>query len=432
MQKRKKVFPDKLPGGLPPDRDVQHTIPLTDYTKFPFRSPYRMSPLELAEAKRQIYELLAMRFIEKSQLPYGAPILFVRKKVGTLRMCIDYRALNKLTVPNRYPIPRIDDLLDRMQGAQVFSSLDLASGYHQIRISDEDVPKTGLTSLFGRYHFKVLCFGLSNAPSTFQGVMNHKFREQIAKGYVVVYLDDISKIAQDHERHLDEILGILEQNELYAKLTKCDLKKPELLYLGHILGRDGVRSNPKKVQAVKEWPVPRGVHDVQCFLGLTNYFRKFLQGYAQRARPLTDLLRGKTAFHWSAACQKAFDGLKLDLVSAPLLALPDPSQPYEVVADASDFAIGAVLLQNGRPLAFDSSKLTESESRWHTTDKEMLASVNAMRTWRCYLEGVSAENCTLVITLTPTSQPRSCMEGRSDGQTFCRGSLSPGSIGQVD
>ena len=160
--------------------------------------------------------------------------------------------------------------------------------------------------------------------------MNHIFREQIAEGYVVVYLDDIlifSKYAQDHERHLDEVLGILEQNKLYAKLTKCDLNKPELLYLGHILGRDGVRVNAKKVQAVKEWPVPRSLHDVRCFLGLTNYYRKFLQGYAQRARPLTDILRGKTAFQWSEICQKAFDGLKLDLISAPLLALPDPSQP---------------------------------------------------------------------------------------------------------
>ena len=175
-----------------------------------------------------------------------------------------------------------------MQGAQVFSSLDLASGYHQIRMSDEDVPKTGFTSPFGHYHFKVLCFGLSNALSTFQGVMNYIFREQIAKGYVVVYSDDILiffKNAQDHERHLDEVLGILEQNELSndAKLTKCDLNKPELLYLGHILGRDGVRVNPKKVQAGKEWPVPRSVHDVRCFLGLTNYFRIVLQGYAQRA-----------------------------------------------------------------------------------------------------------------------------------------------------
>ena len=415
LQKHKSVFPEKLPPGLPPDRGVLHTIPLMEQNKFPFRPPYRMSPLELAEAKKQIAELLEQGFIQESQSPFGAPILFVRKKDGTLRMCIDYRALNKITTPNRYPIPRIDDLLDQMQGATVFSSLDLASGYHQIRISADDVPKTAFTSPFGHYEFKVLCFGLSNAPATFQSVMNHIFRSQIGK-YVVVYLDDIlifSRNAEEHAKHLDEVLGILEQNELFAKLSKCDLNKPELLYLGHVLGRDGIKVNPKKVESVRSWPVPKNVHELRSFLGLTNYFRRFIRGYSKRAKALTDLCKDKSAWQWTDREAEAFENLKLDLCDAPVLALPDPSKPYEVVADASDFAIGAVLLQDGRPIAFESAKLKPSEVGWTTTDKEMLASVHAMRTWRCYLEGVSAENVLLITDHNPnTYQPTKDLHGR--------------------
>ena len=236
LGKYKQVFKD-LPNGLPPDRGVQHTIELLE-NKTPFKHPYRLSPLELAEAKKQIAELLAKGFIQPSQSPFGAPILFVQKKDGSLRMCIDYRALNALTVRNRYPLPNISDLLDKFAGAQVFSSLDLASGYHQIRISEEDVPKTAFTTPFGHYEFKVLSFGLTNAPATFQAVMNRMFGH--LHEFCVVYLDDIlifSKTPEEHEKHLETVLQILEREGLYAKLKKCDFNKPELLYLGHIIGR---------------------------------------------------------------------------------------------------------------------------------------------------------------------------------------------------
>ena len=239
LGKFKRVFKD-LPNGLPPDRGVHHTIDLTE-KKTPFKHPYRLSPKELEEAKKQIADLLAKGFIQPSQSPFGAPILFVQKKDGSLRMCIDYRGLNAITSRNRYPLPNIQDLLDKFSGATVFSSLDLASGYHQIRINEEDVPKTAFTTPFGHYEFKVLSFGLTNAPATFQAVMNKLFGH--LHTFCVVYLDDIlifSKTPEEHYQHLKTVLQILEREGLYAKFKKCDFNKPELLYLGHIIGRDGI------------------------------------------------------------------------------------------------------------------------------------------------------------------------------------------------
>ena len=241
-----KVF-QELPDGLPPDRGIDHTTPLTDLTKTFFRHPYRLRTLEMAEAKSQIKDLLQKGFIQPSQSPFGAPFLFVQKKDGSLRMCIDYRALNAITLKNRYPLPNISDLLDRFAGANVFSSLDLASGYRQIKIGKDDVPKTAFTTPFAHYEFKVLSFGLTNAPATFQAVMNKMFGH--LHKFCVVYLDDIlisSKTPEEHAEHLETVLQILEREGLYAKLKKCDFNKAELLYLGHILSREGIKVDPVK------------------------------------------------------------------------------------------------------------------------------------------------------------------------------------------
>ena len=262
LDRYKNVFRD-LPNGLPPDRGIQHTIEL-ESNKTPFKHPYRLSPLKLAEAKRQIAELLAKGFIKPSQSPFGAPILFVQKKDGSLRMCIDYRALNALTVRNRYPLPNIADLLDKFSGAKVFSSLDLASSYHQIRISEEDVPKTAFTTPFGHYKFTVLSFGLTNAPATFQAVMNKMFGH--LHTFCVVYLDDIlvfSKTPEEHEKHLDTVLQILEREGLYAKLKKVTLIKNELLYLGHLIGEDGNKVDTAKILCIRDWPKPSNC-TLQC------------------------------------------------------------------------------------------------------------------------------------------------------------------------
>ena len=391
------------PDGLPPDRGTGHLIPLLPDQKAPYRSPYRLSLLEIAEVKKQIAELLRKGWIEESQSPYGASILFVGKKDGTLRMCVDYRALNQITIKDRSPLPRIDDLLSQMHGATVFSSLDLAQGYHQIRIADEDVEKTGFTTPFGHYQFKVMCFGLSNAPGTFQKVMNRLFSQQLHK-YVVIYLDDIlifSKTPEEHLLHLRKVLTILRENSLYAKLSKCDLNMSQVLYLGHIVSRNGLQVDPKKVAAVKDWPVPKDLHELRCFLGLTNYFRTFIQGYASRVLPLTRLQSPKRAFVWDEKCQQAFSGVKHDLTHAPVLKAPDLNSPFELVSDACDFGIGAVLMQDRRPVAFESRKLIPAELSYTTTEKECLAVIHALKVWRCYLEGQPTDRFTIVTDHNP-------------------------------
>ena len=378
------------PAGLPPDRNVGHTIPLEQGAVPPYRPLYRMSPLELAEAKRQIEDYMAKGWIEPSSSPYGAPILFVPKKGGELRMCIDYRALNKQTVKNRYPLPRIEDLFDKLGEARVFSSLDLAQGYHQIRVTDEDVPKTAFRTPFGHFQWRVLSFGLTNAPATFQRLMNDVFRPYLDR-FVLVYLDDIlvySKSMEEHKKHLDQVLALLREHKLYAKPSKCKFYQEQVEYLGHLIGKNGISVDPKKVAAVQDWPVPQDVGQLRSFLGLTNYFRRFLEGYSTLVAPLTRLTRKDVSWEWLPACQTAFDSVKRLLVNAPVLRLPDFTKPFTVVTDASIVGLGAVLLQDEHPVAFESRKLSPAEVRYTTTEQEMLAVVHALRTWRCYLEGV--------------------------------------------
>ena len=286
-----------------------------------------MSPAEQVEMERQVTEGLRWGIIEPSTSPYGAPCLFVTEKDGSLHMCVDYCALNKMTVKNKYPLPRIDDLLDQLHGATVFSSLDLQSGYHQTRIQDEDVEKTAFKTPMGLYQFRVLAFGLTNAPATFQNVMNDVFRHHLGK-FVLVYLDDIlvvSKSPEEHEHHLQVVLDLLRKHDLYAKLSKCEFSKPELQFLGHIVGRDGIKMDPQKTAVIDAWPVPRDTHQLRSFVSLATYFRRFVQGYSKLASPLTDLLRGKAQWHWSDQCQQAFMNTKVALTSHPVLVMPDYS-----------------------------------------------------------------------------------------------------------
>jgi hypothetical protein len=382
-------------AGLPPDRGIAHVIPEEPGSKSVFRNPYRLSPAETAEVGTQVAELLKLGLIEPSNSPYGAPILFVTKKDGTLRMCCDWRRLNSQTIKSRYPLPRIDQLLDQLHGAKYFSSLDLQSGYHQIRILPEDVPKTAFTTPTGHYQFKVMSFGLCNAPSTFQAVMNKVFQRLLYKG-VLVYMDDIliyAKTAEEHAHLLEEVLKLLKQNDLYAKLSKCEFEQTELKYLGHIINCEGIKVNPEKTKVISEWPVPQSQKEVRSFLGLANYFRRFMDGYATIVAPLHNLTKVDVKWGpsiWTHKCQEAFDGVKWALSHAPVLAVPDPAkaQSLEVICDASILGVGAVLLQDERPLAYESKKLTPAEVQWTTTDQELWAVVHALKTWRCYLEGI--------------------------------------------
>lgn len=382
-----------LPATLPPRRAVDHTIELEPGTKPPFLPMYRLSPLELEEVQRQLADLLEKEYVQPSKSPFGAPIIFVPKKSGRLRMCVDYRALNKATVKDRYPLPRIDDLLDRLHGAAVFSKLDLTSGFWQIRVADGDVPKTAFRTRYGSYEWRVLPFGLTNAPATFQRLMNDVLRPYLDQ-FALVYLDDIlvySKDARDHLRHLRLVLEALREHRLYAGVDKCAFGLSEVDFLGHRVCAAGIKTDPQKIAAVQEWPTPQTVRDVRSFLGLSGYYRRFVRHYAQLALPLTNLTRADCPWHWGEAEQAAFDALKAALVSAPVLATPDPALPYEVYTDASGFALGAVLLQDQgqglQPLAYLSRKLNPAEQRYPTGDREMLAVIYALQEWRCYLEG---------------------------------------------
>ena len=390
VQANKDVFPDQLPDGLPPDRGTGHTIPLEPGSKPTFGPMYRLSPAEKREVERQVKDYLAKGFIEHSKSSHASPVIFVAKKDGTLRMCVDYRALNNNTVKNKYPLPRIDDLIDQVQGCSHFSSLDLQSGYHQIRISEEDVPKTAFRTHIGLYQFRVLSFGLCNAPATFQAVMNGVFAPYLGK-FVLVYLDDIlifSKSQEEHREHLQLVVDLLRKHKLYAKLSKCEFEQAELQFLGFVISGDSVKMDPKKTAVVKDWPVPKDVGQLRSFLGMANYFRRFVKGYNNLVRPLNSLLRKTAEWEWTDSCQKAFDKAKETLVNVPVLAQPDFTRPFEVVADACGFGIGAVLLQEGRPVAFESRGMSPAECNYHIGEQELLAVVHAMRTWRCYLEGV--------------------------------------------
>ena len=358
------------PSGLPPDRGIEHVIPLNPDAEPPFKRMYCLSPSELQEVKRQVTELLQKQLVEPSVSPFGAPILFVLKKGGDLRMVIDYRALNKLTIKNRYPLLRIDDLFDKLQGSQYFTSLDAASGFHQILLQKSDRPKTAFRTPFDHYQFRVLPFGLTSAPATFQAVMNRAFDHPkvLANGkvnplsalsnYVLVFIDDIlifSKSAEEHVEHVKTVMEVLRQHSILIKLSKCTWGQTELPYLGHIVSKDGIKVDPKKIQAVADWPQPTNLTEIQQFLGLTNFFCKYIQGYTNLSMPLTLLLHNNTPFAWVAACQEAFDGLKTALTTAPCLALPDTSEggpTFDLVCNTSGFGLGAVLIQKGRPIAF--------------------------------------------------------------------------------
>ena len=288
------VFPDELPAGLPPSREVDHKIELTPGSAPPSRPIIRLSANELEELKKQLEELIKAGFIQPSKSPFGAPILFVKKKDGTMRMCIDYRALDNITIKNSYPLPLVDELFDRLQGAKFFSKLDLRSGYHQIRIAPEDVSKTAFRTRYGHFEFLVLPFGLTNAPGTFMHLMHQTFREYL-DDFVLVFLDDIlifSKTLEEHERHVKLVLDKLRVSKLYAKESKCEFFKTEVEFLGHMVGRDGIRMMDDKVQAISEWPTPTKVGDIRAFLGTAGYYRKFIRDFSSIATPMTELQGG--------------------------------------------------------------------------------------------------------------------------------------------
>ncbi|KAL4026235.1 hypothetical protein IC575_014662 [Cucumis melo] len=382
------VFAEELPG-LPPHREVEFSIELEPSTVPISRAPYRMAPAELKELKVQLQELLDKGFIRPSVSPWGAPVLFVKKKDGSMRLCIDYRELNKVTVKNRYPLPRIDDLFDQLQGATVFSKIDLRSGYHQLRIKDDDVPKTAFRSRYGHYEFIVMSFGLTNAPAVFMDLMNRVFREFLDT-FVIVFIDDIliySKTEAEHEEHLRIVLQTLRDNKLYAKFSKCEFWLKQVSFLGHVVSKAGVSVDPAKIEAVTGWTRPSTVSEVRSFLGLAGYYRRFVENFSRIATPLTQLTRKGAPFVWSKACEDSFQNLKQKLVTAPVLTVPDGSGSFVIYSDASKKGLGCVLMQQGKVVAYASRQLKSHEQNYPTHDLELAAVVFALKIWRHYLYG---------------------------------------------
>jgi len=392
------VFPDKLPpvtADSPAPAGVVHKIQLKEGAQ-PYSRPLRrMSTQELDELKKQLQEYLDSGRIRPSESPWGTNVIFARKKDGSLRFCVDYRGLNDATVRNSYPLPLTEDLFDRLQGARYFSKIDLRTGFYQILLAEADREKTAFRTRYGHFEWTVLPMGLTNAPATFQHMMNHTFRDMLDR-CILVFLDDLVIYSSTLEQHVLDVraaLTRLQQNHLYAKKSKCELFMHEIEFLGHHVGREGLRVMADKVKSVQDWPTPRNASEVRSFLGLAGYYRRFIQGFSRIAVPLHDLTHtadGKS-YEWLPLHQQAFDELKQALRGAPVLALPDPDRQYIVNTDASDFATGAVLQQDfGRglqPIAYSSHKLTDAERRYPTHDREMLAIINMLGEWRTYLQG---------------------------------------------
>ena len=316
------LFPDELPRQLPPSDRIQHPIDLTVSHKIPPRKLYRQSADELAETKRRIHEYLQAGHIRPSNSSFGAPVLLVKKKDSSMRMCIDYRRLNDITIKNNFPLPRIDDLHDRLGNARFFTKLDLHSGYHQIPIRPGDEHKTAFTSRYGTYEFMVMPFGLTNAPATFQTAMTILFTEWL-DDFVIVYLDDIliySQSQSDHIQHARQVMQKLLDHQWVCKLKKCDFATKSVEYLGHIVSDGRIAIDPDKMKAVTDWPVPfKNLHEVQSFLGLVGYYRKFIPRFSHTARHLYDLTRKNVEFKWTDKHSEAVNQLKKAVHLARLL-----------------------------------------------------------------------------------------------------------------
>ncbi|GJV48223.1 putative reverse transcriptase domain-containing protein [Tanacetum coccineum] len=382
------VFPEDLPG-LPPTRQVEFQIDLIPGAAPVARAPYRLAPSEMKELSEQLKELSDKGFIRPSSSPWGAPVLFVKKKDGSFRMCIDYRELNKLTVKNRYPLPRIDDLFDQLQGSSVYSKIDLRSGYHQLRVREEDIPKTAFRTRYGHYEFQVMPFGLTNAPAVFMDLMNRVCKPYLDK-FVIVFIDDIliySKNKQEHEEHLKLILELLKKEELYAKFSKCEFWIPKVQFLGHVIDSEGIHVDPAKIESIKDWTSPKSPTEIRQFLGLAGYYRRFIEGFSKIAKPMTKLTQKKVKFVWGDKQEAAFQLLKQKLCSAPILALPEGSEDFIAYCDASKKGLGAVLMQREKVIAYASRQLKIHEKNYTTHDLELGAVVFALKIWRHYLYG---------------------------------------------
>ncbi|TPX16414.1 uncharacterized protein E0L32_012424 [Thyridium curvatum] len=389
-----KLFQKELETGLPPHSHYDHEIPLKPGTQPKFQKIYGLNELQLSELKKYLEENLRKGYIRPSQSPAGYPILWVPKKNGEWRMCVDYRQLNDITVKNRYPLPLITELRDRLHGANWFTALDLPGAYNLIRIKEGDEWKTAFRTRLGHYEYLVMPFGLTNAPASFQNMINDVLRKYL-DDFVIVYLDDIliySKTLEQHRKHVHQVLQALQDANLLVNPDKSQFHVQEVVYLGHLIKPGQVQMDPAKLEAVKDWPVPTNVKEVQSFLGFANYYRRYLKGYGGMTIPLTNLTKKNTKFEWTPECQAAFDQVKRNMLEEPVTRMADPDRPYELETDASDYALGGQLGQRDddgklHPVAYFSKKLHGPELNYQIHDKELMAIIECFKEWRPYLSG---------------------------------------------
>ncbi|GKE27991.1 putative reverse transcriptase domain-containing protein [Tanacetum coccineum] len=330
------------------------------------------------ELSDQLQELFNKGFIRPRSSPWGAPILFVKKKDGSFQMCIDYQELNKLTVKNHYPLPRIDDLFDQLQGSSVYSKIERRLGYHQLRVREEEIQKATFRTRYGHYEFQVMPFGLTNAPMVFMDLMNHMCKSYLDK-FMIVFINDIliySKNKEEHEEHLKLILELLKKEELYAKFSKCEFWIPKVQFLGHMIDSQGIQVDPAKIESIKYWVSPKTPTEIHQFLGLVGYYRRFIEGFLKIAKPMTKLTQKKVAFEWDDKQEAAFQTLKNKLCSAPILALPQGAKNFIVYYDASHKGFGTVLMQNEKLLSD-----YDCEIRYHPGKANIVADALSHKEW---------------------------------------------------
>ena len=345
--------------------------------------------------KDYLDEHLKKGFIRPSSSPAGAPIFFVKKKSGELQPVIDYCGLNEVTVKNRYPLPLIHEMLSRFSKARIFSKIDLRGTYNLVQIQDEDKWKTAFCCCFGHFEYRVMPFGLTNAPAVFQNLMNQILHDFL-DAFCVVYLDDILIYSEDSIQHLDHVRQVLERlkiNQLFAKLEKCLFSTNRIDFLGYIISDMGIEMDPKRISSIDTWPTPSNVKTLQSFLGFTNFYRTFIPDYSKTIVPLLKLLKKDQKFDWTNLCNMAFQTLKNAFKSAGILHHPDSSKKIIVETDASDYALGGVLLQEIadqlKPIAYYSRKFSPPEINYEVHDKELLAIIACFYKWRPFLLGTT-------------------------------------------
>jgi len=357
-----------------------------------FMYPYRKSTPERELIKDEVRKMLDAKIIQPSKSPWAFPVVLIRKKDGSSKFCVDYRNLNKITIQDAFPLPRIDDILDRLAGSEWFSALDLKSGYWQVRVHYNSREKTAFSTPDGHYEFLRLPFGLKNAPADFSRTMNRILGDL---QFVQIYLDDLTIHSGTFEEHLDHIEIVLERLgkiNLKLNLDKCQWFQREIHILGHIVTKNSVLMDKAKIQAVSEMQPPKNVKQIQQYLGLCNYYRRFIEDFAKIAAPLYHLLKKEVAWNWSNQCQMAFETLKQKLVEYPILRLPDFQRKFVLFTDASNSAVGALLSQvddNEKEyvVAYASRLLKGAENHYGITEKECLAVLWAIKHFRIYLYG---------------------------------------------